>query len=76
MMQTIVDRDARVKSLEHHALQGLAQIKLDKLLAAAWSFSVTTTGGEVAEAMVSAMRDLKGVSVSMSSGLWAMMTSM
>lgn len=60
MMQTIVDRDARVKSLEHHALQGLAQIKLDKLLAAARSFSVTTTRGEVAEAMVSAMRDLKG----------------
>lgn len=60
MMHTIVDRDARVQRLEQHALNGLAQIKLDKLLAAARSFSVTATRPEVAEAIVSAVRDLKG----------------
>lgn len=57
---TISDTDVRVQRLEQHALNGLAQIKLDKLLAAARSFSVTTSRPQVAEVIVSAVRDLKG----------------
>lgn len=60
LMHTVTDSDARVQRLEQHALSGLAQMKLDKLLAAARSFSVTTSRAQVAEVMVSAVRDLRG----------------
>lgn len=60
LMHTVTDSDARVQRLEQHALNGLAQMKLDKLLAAARSFSVTDSRPRVAEVIVSAVRDLKG----------------
>lgn len=60
LMHTVTDTDARVQRLEQHALNGLAQMKLDKLLAAARAFSITDSRPGVAEVMVSAVRDLKG----------------
>lgn len=60
MAHTITETNVRVQRLEQHALNGLAQIKLDKLLGAARSFSVNTSRPDVAEVIVSAVRDLKG----------------
>ncbi len=60
MMQTITETDVRVQRLEQHALNGLAQLKLDKLLAAARSLSVTESRPAVADVLLSAVRDLKG----------------
>lgn len=60
MMQTITDTDVRVQRLEQHALNGLAQMKLDRLLSAARSFSGTSSREEVAEVLVGALRDIRG----------------
>ncbi|RNC80701.1 MAG: FHA domain-containing protein [Phycisphaera sp.] len=59
-MHTIMDNSDRIQKLEQSALSGLAQVKLDRLLHAARSFSETKTRGEVGEALIRAVRDLRG----------------
>lgn len=60
MMQTIVETDVRVQRLEQHALNGLAQMKLDRLLAATRAFSGAKERDEVAEVLVGAVRGIRG----------------
>jgi len=60
LMHTVTETDVRVQRLEQHALNGLAQLKLDKLLAGARSLSVTESRVAVADVLISAVKDLKG----------------
>lgn len=60
MMQTVVETDVRVQRLEQHALNGLAQMKLDRLLSATRAFSGANARDEVAEVLVGAVRGIRG----------------
>jgi sigma-B regulation protein RsbU (phosphoserine phosphatase) len=57
---TIIDNTDRIQHIEQSALSGLAQIKLDRLLAATRSFAETDTRTQVADVLIQAIRDLRG----------------
>lgn len=57
---TIIDNTDRIQHIEQSALLGLAQIKLDRLLAATRSFAEADTRVGVADVLIQAIRDLRG----------------